>query len=41
MSRRKKLVKNDTAVAQNTDSTGENPIIMKATMETSDRKWNQ
>ena len=41
MSRRKKLVKNDTTVAQKTDSTGEKPHIMKNTMEISDRKWNQ
>ena len=41
MSRRRKLVTNDTIVAQNTDSTGEKPHSMKTTIETSDRKWNQ
>src|SRR2546423_222256 len=41
VSRRRKLVTNDTTVAQNTDSTGEKPHIMKNTIETSDRKWNQ
>ena len=41
VSRRRKLVTNDTTVAQNTDNTGENPHIMNATMETSDRKWYQ
>src|SRR4051812_31016141 len=41
VSRRRKLVKNETTVAQNTDSTGEKPHSMKKTMETSDRKWNQ
>ena len=41
MSRRRKLVTNDTTVAQNTDSTGEKPNSMKTTIETSDRKWNQ
>ena len=30
-----------TTVAQNTDSSGEKPISMKAMIETSDRKWNQ
>ena len=41
MSRRRKLVKKDTTVAQNTDSTGEKPHIMKNTIEISERKWNQ
>ena len=41
MSKRRKLVAAATAVAQNTDSTGEKPHIMKTTMEISDRKWNQ
>jgi hypothetical protein len=41
VSRRRKLVTSDTTVAQNTDSTGEKPHIMKATIDTSDRKWNQ
>jgi hypothetical protein len=35
------LVASDTTVAQNTDSSGEKPISMKAMIETSDRKWNQ
>src|SRR5262249_49125657 len=41
--RRRKLVANETTVAQNTDSSGEklNGGIMKAMMVTSDRKWNQ
>ena len=38
VSRRRKLVTNDTTVAQNTDSTGEKPHIMNATIEISDRK---
>ena len=41
VSRRRKLVTNETTVAQNTESTGENPHIMNATIEISDRKWNQ
>src|SRR5215212_70526 len=41
VSRRKRLVKADTMVAQNTAMTGENPHSMNATMETSERKWNQ
>src|SRR5437762_1828612 len=41
VSRRRKLVTNDTTVAQNTDSTGEKPHSMKNTIDTSDRKWNQ
>src|SRR5690349_10761419 len=41
VSRRRKLVASDTTVAQNTDITGEKPMSMKTTMETSDRKWNQ
>src|SRR6185369_2570732 len=41
VSRRRKLAANDTTVAQNTDSTGEKPHIMKNTIDTSDRKWNQ
>src|SRR3990172_6885029 len=40
-SRCRKLVRNDTTVAQNTDSTGEKPYSMKITIDTSDRKWNQ
>src|SRR6267142_7259994 len=40
-SRCRKLVTKDTTVAQNTDSSGEKPSNMKATIETSDRKWNQ
>ena len=38
-SRRKKLLKNDTTVAQKTESTGEKPHIMKKMIETSDKKW--
>src|SRR5438067_7276053 len=41
VSRRRKLVTAETTVAQNTDSTGENPHRMKTTIETSERKWNQ
>ena len=41
MSRRSMLVASATTVAQNTESTGEKPHIMKATIETSERKWNQ
>src|SRR4051812_42491855 len=41
VSRRRKLVTNETTVAQNTDSTGEKPHSMKMTIEISDRKWNQ
>src|SRR5574337_837890 len=41
VSPRRKLVANDTTVAQNTDSTGEKPQSMKTTIDTSDRKWNQ
>src|SRR3954465_2189702 len=41
VSRRKRLVRAETTVAQNTESTGEKPHSMKTTMETSDRKWNQ
>src|SRR5512139_690428 len=40
-SRCRKLVTAATSVAQNTDSSGEKPISMKATIENSDRKWNQ
>ena len=41
VSRRRKLVTNETTVAQNTDSTGEKPQSMKTTIEISERKWNQ
>src|SRR5215510_4858714 len=41
VSRRRKLVTIDTTVAQNTESTGENPHNMKTMIDTSDRKWNQ
>jgi ATP-dependent RNA helicase DeaD len=41
VSERKKLVNSDTMVAQNTDNTGEKPIIMNTTMDTKDKKWNQ
>ena len=37
-SARKKLVANEATVAQNTDITGENPSIMKTTMEISEKK---
>src|SRR4051812_38749241 len=41
VSRRKKLTRNAVTVAQNTLTDGEKPMIMKTTIETSDRKWNQ
>src|SRR4051812_30062151 len=41
VSARRKLVTIDTTEAQNTDSTGEKPHSMKATIEISDRKWYQ
>src|SRR5687768_6811368 len=41
VSHRRKLVTKATTVAQNTDSSGEKPISMKAMIEISDRKWNQ
>src|SRR6266850_5510567 len=41
VSGRRKLVTADTTVAQNTAITGEKPHSMKATIETSERKWNQ
>src|SRR3546814_743544 len=41
VSGRKKLVRKDTTVAQNTDRTGENPHTMNATMDISEEKWNQ
>ena len=41
VSRRSMLVASATTVAQNTESTGEKPQSMKATIETSERKWNQ
>src|SRR4051812_11484094 len=41
VSLRRKLVMNETTVAQNTDSTGEKPHSMKKMIETSERKWNQ
>ena len=41
VSERNKLVTPDTMVAQNTDMTGEKPIIMKITIEINDRKWYQ
>jgi hypothetical protein len=41
VSLRRKLVSSATTVAQNTESTGEKPHIMKTTIDTSDRKWNQ
>jgi len=37
-SARKKLVMKDATVAQKTDMTGENPIIMKTTMEIKEKK---
>src|SRR5712692_2598211 len=40
-SRCKKLVAKENTVAQNTDSTGEYPMSMNTTIDTSDRKWNQ
>ena len=43
VSRRRKLVANETTVAQNTESSGEklNGGIMKTMIVTSERKWNQ
>src|SRR5215212_1230030 len=41
VSRRRKLVRAETTVAQNTERTGEKPHSMKTTMDMSDRKWNQ
>ena len=35
------LLAADTTVAQNTDMMGENPYIMKTTIEISEKKWNQ
>ena len=41
VSRRNMLVKAETTVAQNTDMMGENPIIIKTTIEMREKKWNQ
>ena len=37
----KKLTMNAVTVAQNTASVGENPMTMKITIETSEKKWYQ
>ena len=39
VSRRNMLVNAETTVAQNTDMMGEKPIIMKTTIEMSEKKW--